>query len=279
MLRLIALFFFLPSFSYASKACSFGLQKKELQNYRYVIVPGIFNEFITHYMTEQRRLLMKYGVSKDQIHRINLNSLLKPEETAVVLEKAVEKLPKDKELIFISHSKGALETLYFLKKNHQKIKLKKALLIQGPLDGATITKLPDEKGFLGALNFLVKNLVSLSFVNGYDRSYSSDHVRARLKDIKKEEVLLSKIVFVESSTEYSDLKWKFKPLGGQYQEFFGKAGDGILMDTDHIPFELQQSKTICKLHLKVDHSDLVKAAPWNKEKVLKIRQFMEKVLF
>ena len=274
-----ALLTFFSTYAFSTIECGFKFKKNELQNYRYVIVPGILNEFVSYYMTEHRRFLMQLGVPKEQIHRVNLESFMMPDEAALVLEKAVAELPKDKAFVFLSHSKGALETLYFLQKKHSTINLKNALLIQGPLDGASITKLPDEKGFLGFLNFMVKRLVSTGFVSAYDKSYSSEHVREKLKGLESQIKLLNKIVFVESGTSYENLKWRFKPLGGQYKEYFGRAGDGILLEKDHIPYSLKDNKTICRKSYDIDHSGLVKAAPWNSLKVEKIKNFLERVFF
>ena len=280
MKLLIAIFILLSSLkSYGEQDCSLGIEESELRNYRYVIVPGILNEILSYYMTEHRSFLMRRGVPANQIHRFNLSSFMKPDESAKILESKVLALPQDKELIFIAHSKGALETLYFLNKTHQKIRLKSAILIQGPLDGASITKLPGEKGFLGFLNSFVKKVISVSLVKAYEKSYSFTHIRKVLKDLPGYPNLLKKIIFVESSVEYSKLKGRFKPLGSQYKKYFGKAGDGVLMDTDHIPFSLKDSDLICKVTIEVDHSDLVKAAPWNSLRVKKIRTFMQRVLY
>jgi len=230
-------------------------------------------------MTEHRRFLMDHGVPAAQIHRINLSSVAMPDDAVKVIESKMKTFPQDKEFIFIGHSKGALESLYYLKMNYRKIKLKNALLIQGPLDGASITKLPDEDGFLGFLNNFVKKFVSTAFVKAYDKSYSSTHVREQLSGLEKEKNLLEKIIFIESAAPYDRLKWRFKPLGGQYREYFGGSGDGVLMDTDHIPFSLRESEKICRIKLEIDHSDLVKAAPWNSLRVDRIKKFMERVFY
>jgi len=223
--------------------------------------------------------LIDLGVPATQIHRINLRSYSMPDEAVDSLLSAYDELPKDKRLIFIAHSKGALETLYFLKTHLREDRLLKgAVLVQGPFDGASIVKLPDKKGFLGFLNFAVKKLVSVAFVKEYEKSYSSLHIRKNLSDLYEHPAFLEKLIFIESGTSYKNLKYKFRPLGRQYKKFFGRVGDGVLLDTDHIPYILKQDPKICRLKYDLDHSDLVKAAPWDSSKVSIIRRFMRRVL-
>jgi triacylglycerol esterase/lipase EstA (alpha/beta hydrolase family) len=262
----------------AQKPCGLNLKKEELKNYRYILIPGVLNEIITHYMTEHRRFLMYNGVPTSQIHRINLSSFDKPGLAVDTLEEAFKKIPSDKELIFIAHSKGALETLYFLKKHYSQLKLKKAVFIQGPLDGSSMTKLPGEEAFSGVVKFLIAKLESVEYIKDYNRSYGYKRVRSNLSNLYDYPDLIKKSLFIESDTVYKKLKWKFKALGSQYFEYFGSVGDGVLMGSDHIPYVLKNDKALCRWKYDEDHSNLVKAAPWNRAKVKKIRKFMRRLL-
>jgi|GEM_PF-3268984 len=264
--------------SLEDESCGMNLTKEQLKNYRYILVPGILNEFTATYMTEYRRFLMSSGVPSAQIHRVNLSSFAKPYMAVDTLEEALSELPNDRAFVFIAHSKGSLETLYFLKKHYKNINFKKAIFIQGPFDGSSMTKLPGEEAFSGVVKFLIGKLESVEEIKDYNLSYSSKRVRKNLSDLYEHPNLLKKILFIESETTYKKLKWKFRALGAQYLEHFGSVGDGVLMGTDHIPFILKNDESICRWKYDEDHSNLVKAAPWNRSKIKKIRKFLKRLL-
>ena len=262
----------------AAETCGANLKVEELKEYRYILIPGILNELIVHYMTEHRRFLMSKGVPSSQVHRINLSSFAKPDLAVDTLEDAFQEIPRDKAFIFIAHSKGALETLYFLKKHYEQLNIKKIVFIQGPMDGSSMTKLPGEEAFSGVAKFIIEKLELIPYIKDYNRSYGYKRVRHNLSNLYEYPELIKKSLFIESDTNYTKLKWKFKALGSQYVEFFGGAGDGVLMRSDHVPYVLKDDKSLCRWKYNEDHSSLVKAPPWSRSKVKKIRQFMSRVL-
>lgn len=279
--KLITLFliFFTAVQASSKEDCGLNLEKEELKNYQYILVPGILNEMITHYMTEYRRYLMSNGVPASQIHRVNLRSISKPDLAVDTIEEAVKDLPKDKGLIFLAHSKGALETLYFLKKQHRNLNFKKTIFIQGSFDGSSMTRLTQKKTFSAFVKFLVKKLEVFDYFKDYNRAYTSKRVRENLSDLYEHPDLLKKSLFIESDTVFEKLNWKFKLLGGQYLEHFGSVGDGVLMGSDHIPYILKDDSSICRWKYDEDHSNLVKAAPWSSLRLKKIRDFLDRVFF
>ncbi len=255
--------------------CNF-LSKNELKNYNYIIVPGIFNEIIPFYMTEYRRYLLNSGVPKEQILRVNSTTRETFEKGALKIKDKILALDKKKAVIFFAHSKGALETLYFLIENN--IKLKKAFLIQGALDGSSLYKtiiLGERRGFLFGL---ARVIGSLPYVRMYLESFNFNHVREKLKGVVKQKNLLNKIVFIQSEEESINLSFKFKFLGNFYKKIYGRPGDGVLLLSDQIPFAVKDESNICRFFYKADHGDLVTAAPWQKQRINKIKLFLNEIL-
>ncbi len=256
--------------------CDF-LSRSELKSYNYVIVPGIFNEIIPFYMTEYRRYLLDFGVPESQILRINSVTGKTFEKMALEIKDKILALDKKKAFVFFAHSKGALETLYFLMKND--IKLRKAFLIQGALDGSSLYKLfilGEEKGFLFSLG---RAMGSLSYIKTYLESFNFNHVRKKLKRVVEERSLLNKIVFIGSEDEYINLSFKFKFSASLYESIYGKSGDGVLLSSDQIPFAVKDDNNICRFFYKADHGDLVIAAPWQKKRINRIKLFLNEILF
>lgn len=276
----LMLFFSLKSFS----TCDLGLSEKtEAKKYHYILVPGILNEVVPYYLTEYRRFLLDLGVPPEQITRINNSTLSRPLKSAERIAREVFKIQshavEKKEFVFFAHSKGALEALYFLYKNNKRLRLKKAFLIQGALDGASVYKMvvSDEKE--GLLFDLGRSLRQWAAVKSYSDTMGFPIVRKNLKGLSQKKGLLSKITFIESDKDYDKLAFRFKLVGGFYNEFYKTPGDGVLLRSDHIPFELKGNTDICRFYYKVDHGDLVKAAPWEKTRVRRIESFLNELLF
>ncbi len=272
--------FSLRSFS----SCDLGLSEKiEAKKYHYILVPGILNEFVPYYLTEYRRFLLELGVPQSQITRINNSTFSGPLRSAERIAQKVFEIQKNmsvkRDFVFLAHSKGALETLYFLYKNQKKIHLKKAFLIQGALDGAGIYKMVvvDEKE--GLLFDFGRMLRQWSAVKDYSDTMGSPEVRKVLTGLSESKNLLDKITFIESDQEYENLALRFKLVGGFYNDFYKTPGDGVLLRSDHIPFELRDVAEICRFHYQADHGDLVKAAPWKKARIKRIKSFLKELLF
>ena len=266
--------------SVSDSKCGLNLKNdRELSDFRYIFVPGLLNEIVTYYFTEHRRYLILKGVPSEQIHRINIGSSIDPKDAALIIKKTVRSLPQDREFVFFAHSKGALETLYFLKSDYRNISLKKAILIQGALDGSSLAKLESQPDFpitLKNLSYFVRKTRLMSMLQS---AFSSSTVRKNLSGLSLDKDLLRKVIFIESKAKYEKLAFKFTFLGRLYRDFFGSPGDGVLMSSDHIPYEIKDKKDICRAYYEVDHSELVKAAPWQTARILRIRNFLKSVLF
>lgn len=277
-------FLFLVSVSWSAlgseQLCELGLSKKaSLQAYNYIIIPGIVNEFVPYYMTEYRRFLMDEGVPSNQILRINNSSLYAPEKNVDKLITEVSSFKNDKPLVFLAHSKGALELLYaLLKDKNIESKLERAFLIQGALDGSSIYRAliheQRKNTFFGVGRWLAK----IPFIKKYAESFGFPFVRSQLQNLPLRSNLLSRLVFVQSDAPLDKLSYKFRYVGGFYKDFYGSPGDGVLLKSDHIPFSLKD-KNICKVFYEADHGDLVKAAPWQKGRVQKVRSFLSNLVF
>lgn len=265
--------------STASTDCSLGLNNlNEAVKYNYVIVPGIFNEVLSFYMTEHRRYLMSIGVPSGQIFKLNNGSYIKPEENISYFKEMMKKITGDRKIVFIAHSKGALETLYYLLDTVDLERVKKAILIQGSLDGASSYKMVmGDRPLTGFLSY-VRRLSHFKFIREFGGAFDFKYVRNRLKDLSLRKKLLSKITFIESEKDLKDLPARFSVLGGFYQDSFESAGDGVLLKADHVPYELQDNKSVCRKFYAVDHGDLVKAAPWESLRVDRIQNFMKDIL-
>ncbi len=260
--------------------CSAPFSSKEnLKKYNFVIVPGIFNEIVPYYMTEYRRYLLEAGVSDDQILRVNNGTRQRPEEASLGMLNKLMKMDQGKEFVFLSHSKGALETLYMLLDQNQRIKLKRLYLIQGALDGSSLYRLIVLGEGRGVLLGAGRLLGKIPYIREYSKSFSSDFVRQKMKGVSTRRDLLSKTVFIESDKSYKDLSFKFKLVGGFYNKTYQTSGDGILLKSDHLPFELQGDEGVCRKFYEADHGDLVKAAPWEKGRILRIKEFLDEILF
>ncbi len=253
--------------------------RADLKSYNFVIVPGIFNEIVPYYMTEYRRYLLDAGVPSRQILRINNSTRKRPEEAAAEMLNRIKGMDKEREFIFFAHSKGALETLYMLLDEGEKVRLKRVFLIQGALDGSALYRLIILKEGSGVLLGMGRLVGKLPYVKDDSVSFSSSFVREKMLGLSKQENLLEKITFVESDQSYKDLSFKFKLIGGFYNKTYMTSGDGILLKSDHLPFELQGSEEVCRKFYEADHGDLVKAAPWESGRIFKIKKFLDEILF
>lgn len=261
--------------------CGLKEDSKNLKDYNFVLVPGIFNEVLTFYFTEHRYYLINQGVPREQIHRINNSSLLSPEEESLKISDLILKINNDKPIVILAHSKGALESLYALGRGHSKVQ--KAFLIQSPLDGIGSYELsyddkfkshPDKNLLLSALQVGA----SLNYIKSKHEKFSKAYLRKSLQPILGKDELVNKLVFITTESKYEDLPYKFRLLGSLYQKYFGSAGDGVVLTQDQIPFELQGSGSICTLHLEGDHGTYVKAAPWRLERKERIYSFLDMLL-
>jgi hypothetical protein len=254
--------------------CSLNLKdNRELQNYHYVLVRGVLSEISPYYMTPHRDYLKAKGVKTENIHIIGSSSNLKPEEAALQMNNIISRL-SDKKIIFISHSKGALETLYYLNNQKDLGHIAKAYLINGPLDGASLYQLAYERD-----DIFVMNIARKAISKDYALSFSSQYVRKKLGNINSNSHLLKKIVIIQSRTKYSHVPFKYKITANLYRKVYGAVGDGLLLTSDHLPYVLKGHSKLCKVTLDTYHDELLKAFPWDKEKIKNIEYFLDRLLF
>jgi len=263
----------------ASAFCeSNTIPKDKLKDYSYVIVPGIFNEFIAFYMTEYRNYLLQNGVPEEQITRFNSSTFVYPHDESVRLGEAIEHFSKDKPLVFFTHSKGALETLYMLK-DFDLSRVHHAYFVQGPFDGVSSHEIfyspihADEAHTMR----VIKKLAKWAFVSDRYYNFSQEEVRRRVEESLVKPGLLDKLTFVVSETDYDKLPTKLKLMGGLYENHYEELGDGVLLKKNQLPKDLDASKT-CVLDVPASHDLFVKAAPWESERVVRIHAFIDYLL-
>lgn len=251
---------------------------KKASKFNYVIVPGILNEFMSFYMTEHRRYLMSIGVPNDQIYRLNNRSYIRPDDNVNAFNELMDEIDNEKKVVFIAHSKGALETLYYLLNLVDLSRIERAFLIQGALDGSSSYKMVmDGKSSLWPFKY-IRYLQYFTLVKRFSESFDALKVREKLKGLSFKKDILDRVTFIESEKKLEDLPARFLLLGSFYQQVFKSAGDGVLLKTDHVPYELQKNTKLCRKFYEIDHGTFVKAAPWESLRTLKIRNFMEDLL-
>jgi hypothetical protein len=279
MIKRILILLLLNSHSFASTECTLDLNEvRKANDYNYLLVSGILNEFIPFYMNDFEDYLISLKVPKKQIIRVDASSLTDPMKASSSIANVVNKISNGKKVVFISHSKGALETLYYLnnEKDGYASKVEKAFLIQGSLDGSSLYRAFYDVKNLGYFRRAIKWIVSESFALPYDFR----KVRKNLVGLKLKKKLLAKISFITSEVTYENLPLKYKMVGSLYQNSFNKAGDGILMRSDHVPFELKgEHEKHCIQNYDVHHAYLVCTAPWNRSHRQDIRDFLKSLLF
>lgn len=273
------LFLILNTQLFAKHECSLDLgDKRKASDYNFILVSGILNEFLPFYMNDFEDYLVSLKVPKKQIIRVNASSLLDPFMASASLGATINQIANNKKIVFISHSKGALETLYYL--NNQKdghaARVEKAFLIQGALDGSSLYRAFFDVKEIGFFKRAIKWMVGEVFPKPFDfRS-----VRKNLLGIKNKTKLLKKISFITSEVTYERLPFKYKMVGGIYQSNFKGSGDGVLMRSDHIPFELSDElEKHCVTNYDVHHAYLVTATPWSSEHRQDIKDFLKSLLF
>ena len=251
------------------------IPKERLSDYSYVLVPGLFNEFIAFYMTEYKNYLLNNGVPADQIIRFNSSSFEYPQKESARLKKVLDEYDSDKPLVFFTHSKGALETLYMLK-DFDLTRVHHAYFLQGPFDGASSHDIfykpihEDEPEFMK----VAKKMAKWAFLSDRYYNFSQTEVRNRVRASIVRPGLLEKATFVISETDYEKLPLKLKLLGGLYVDHYDEPGDGVLLKENQIPKELDINRT-CVLDIPGSHDLYVKAAPWEGERILRIHNFIE----
>jgi len=270
--------FTLYPYNFAESKCEKSLLSlSTLKDYSFVLVPGIFNEFIPYYMTEYKYFLMESGVPLSQIHKFNSNSLKSPVDESKRLSKFVTKVSKEqkKPLVVLAHSKGALESFYMLNSIDDSI-IKHVYLMQGPLNGVSAYKVfygenrKKEPLYLKAM----KKLMKWAFVSNRFKNFSQLEVHENTKEFIKKKDLLSKITFVVSETSFEKLPLRFKLLGFLYKSQFESSGDGVILKSEQLPKDLDLTKA-CVIDMTASHEYLVKAAPWNKKDVLRLKTFLK----
>jgi len=270
---------FFGSLSTAESVCRPDVVKLDkLSDYSYVLVPGIFNEFISFYLTEYKNFLLENGVPKEQIIRFNSSSFEYPVNEAERLSETLEKFPSDKPLIFFTHSKGSLETLYMLK-DFDLSRVHHVYLIQSPLDGISSHEI-----FYGSIldedpaaMKIVKKIMKWSLVSDRYEYFSKRSVRPKVAESLKVSGLLDKLTFVVSETDYEGVPFKLKLMGGIYQFYYDELGDGVVLKKDQLPYNLDQEKT-CVLDIPGNHGMFVRASPWQTERVNLIHSFVKYLL-
>ena len=275
-----SVFFILLFFSTASIAnCDFNIKKENINDYNYLILPGFLNEFISFYMTEYRRYLIKQGVSEDQIIRVRLSSFESPEEGVERINRAVSKITNDKKLIFFSHSKGALELLYFLKDFDLK-KVEHAFFIQGPFDGASSYDVlySEDKNIKHQLFSIFRKLKNISFFSTRYEKFSRSRVSKKVQKAIEKKGLTDKVTFIATETSLDKLPFKMRITGMVYKEFYDEVGDGVLLKSNQIPKNLNPQES-CVLEKVASHDTFVKAAPWQTKRIGIIHGLIEELLF
>lgn len=279
-MRIFVFFIFLYAFSLKAEACeNLKLNEKELVNYNYAVVPGILNEFISHYMVPYKAFLMKRGVPENQIFRINVRSWDYPQKGGRLIADKIIPLTKGnkKPWVFFAHSKGALETMYFLKEHGEKIPIKKIFLIQGALDGSSFyTLVRDQKYKSKVLNF-IRFFLKFSFIKSYTDKFSFEKIRLDFGEEILSTSYWDKVYIVASETNSKNLPLRMQGFGYFFQNYYHSVGDGVLQKSDHIPYFLQD-KGFCGEFLDANHAELVKAPPWAFEKTQKIESFLSDLL-
>jgi len=263
---------------------SYGECKKDVvdvnnvSNYSYVLIPGLFNEFIAFYMTEYKNYLLEMGVPKEQILRFNSSSFEYPQKESIRLFKRLQDFSPDKPLVIFAHSKGALETLYMLK-DFDLSKIHHVYFLQGPFDGASSHEIfytPSDEEDAWSLK-VAKKLAKWAFLSNRYSNFSKEEVRKRVKQTTERPGVLEKLTFVISETDYENLPTKLKLLGGLYETHFDVPGDGVLLKENQLPKDLDVEKT-CVLDIPASHDLFVKAAPWDSERISKIHSFIKYLL-
>lgn len=279
MKKFFITFIFLSAQVLANNECTLDLNKRrKASDYNYILVSGILNELLPFYMNEYVDYLISLKVPKKQIIRVNASSLLDPFIASKSLEETINEINNNKKIVFISHSKGALETLYYLnnEKDNVAAKVEKAFLIQGALDGSSLYKAFYDVKEIGFIKRAIKWMVGDKFPKPFNYRF----VRKNLLGIKNKKELLKKITFITSEVTYDKLPFKYKMVGDIYQSNFKRSGDGVLMRSDHIPFELSSElDKLCVTNYDVHHAYLVTAAPWDSEHLQDIRDFLKSLFF
>lgn len=274
--KIIFTILFLLGPLYANADCkSNNVPLENLSDYSYVLVPGIFNEFIAFYMTEYRNYLLDNGVPRNQIKRFNSSTFVYPHDESVRLGEAINDFSKDKPIVFLGHSKGALETLYMLK-DFDLSRVHHAYFIQGPFDGVSSHEIfysPIHADEAYAMK-VVKKLAKWAFVSDRYYNFSKQEVRERVRASLQKPGILEKLTFIISETDYDKLPTKLKLIGGLYKDHYDELGDGVLLKENQLPKDLDVNRT-CVLDIPGSHDLFVKAAPWESERVERIHSFIE----
>lgn len=274
----LALVVFFTS-SVSSGECRFAIKRENINDYNYLILPGFLNEFISFYMTEYRRYLLKAGVSEDQIIRVRLSSFESPEAGVERISKALLRIKNQKKIIFFSHSKGALELLYFLKDFNLE-RLEHAFFIQGPFDGASSYDVlyKEDRNVKHQLFSVFRKFKNWSFFSSRYEKFSRSQVSEKVEKVIQKKGLAESVSFIATETSLDQLPFKMRVTGMIYKEFYDEVGDGVLLKSNQIPKNLNPEKG-CVIEKTASHDTFVKAAPWQSKRIEKIHGFIEELLF
>lgn len=249
------------------------MKLSELSNYHYLMITGIFNEMSPFYMQAYKDYLVEHGVPSKNIFNHDTRSYVMPSKAVGGIEKKVKEIGTTKKLIIFAHSKGALETLYYLHLKGHDV-LQRAFLIHGAVDGASLYQIAHMKGELSYSYALLKKLTTFTFSHDFSR----EAVRRQLQGLEQKKELIRKLHFVATKTTYDHLPLKYKITGMINERLLGSVGDGLLHTQDHIPYALRNSPDLCYTTEQVHHDELVKVYPWEDDKRKRVYKFIESLL-
>lgn len=218
--------------------------------FQYFFFGGLLGEILElpmvgNYLNENERILREMGI-KD-IHCMTLNSFYSAHRNAKNLVNILKRQFRDREkkIIIFSHSKGCLEVILALLRDHEFFDraVEKIICVQPPFQGSDVldTKLlqPLLKAWPG-LNSLRKD---------FYRELFRDELVAKEE---RQRFFQEKVLVIRSfKTRSQDVSWVIRPI-----HFFlkktGSENDGVLKLSEQVlPFAKSTDMV-----LEMDHSDL-----------------------
>lgn len=286
-LIVMTVFLFFAIKSHSFDACvPIITEDKKVFDYNYIVAKGIFNEFLFYYMSFYKIHLKKLGVPDSQIKVVSNYSADTPLNSAKKIKKTIESFNNDRKVIILSHSKGALESLYMLIKFKEVRKLvHKSVLLQGPFQGVssydlTYGKIGDEVASKSWSFAFYRAVAKTAFISKRFKNFSKEVVLELFNHkLLEEEDLLKDLLFVRTYKNLEEINWRMQYLGGLYTNVLKVKSDGVIAYNEQLPKGVNTENS-CVLEFYADHGDFAKTSFLGSSKrKKKIRSYLNHVLF
>lgn len=252
--------------------------KNQAAQYHYVFIPGFLNEGLPTYFEDNITALEAAGIKNDSISVFNSSSFTAPSDNVHLLQKQMEKIPTNKKIVMIGHSKGAVEGLLFAIENKEFVqkRVQAVFLVQGAFLGSPIADYIAGKGhavdskipffgrmFLESAHYVLSRLIVTNGLLALTSSNINEFWGSKSIEPQHVDTLDNKVFYIKSRQNYRYMSLFIDNAGRYLETYYGDSDGIVILDGQSLS---HVGRTIATIE-GADHTDLMLSAPLsNREK-------------